>query len=596
MLIQPWKQEERRKGVEVALRKQPATTWIQNATVLDVYTGEWRRAHIVLYNERIAYVGEREPLCDERTHVIPAEEYFIVPGYIEPHAHPFQLYNPLTLGNYLLRHGTTMLVSDTLPILMHRGEEKLITFMEEMNQHPIHFYWWVRFDPQSVDRGMQHRFHHAAISRLLRHPAILQVGELTAWPQLLFQGEPNLKEWMEMARQEGKQIDAHIPGASAATIQALATTGVTACHEAISAEEVLARLQAGMYAELRHSSIRPDLPIMLPPLLERGVLPNSRTMLTTDGSTPPALRHGFTDHLIHVAIEAGVPIVEAYRMATLYPATFHHMDGEVGGVAPGRMADLLFLRAPDQPTPIQVMIAGKIITENMVEELAREQFSFAWEQYMPPSQIATEHQGIPHQWFQLPTSNTGTYPVLEMRNAVITKLVEVELPSQDGLLSLEEGSGYLLIAVLHKGMQWLTKCVLKGFATHLEALATTNNSINEIVVIGSSPAAMARAVEELRSMEGGIVIIESGEVLYRLPLPLAGMVSDLDLDQLIPQTEEFVRLLQERGYTHADPIYSLFFFTSTHLPLVRLTPQGLYHVKEGRVLYPAEQLEQDVRS
>ena len=283
-----------------------------------------------------------------------------------------------------------------------------------------------------------------------------------------------------------------------------------------------------------------------------------------------------------------MPAVEAYRMATLYPATYFRLDSEVGGIAPGRVADLLFLSSPHEPTPVQVMVNGKLQHAETEARLQQQQLQFPWDSYLPPLQASAVE--IAPAWFQIPANPTGLYPIIKLENAVITRLQEEPLPVKDSQVDLEGKSGYLLIAVLDKELRWITRGIIHGFAHQLHALASTYNSINEIVVLGSSPAAMARAVEQVLALGGGIVLVEGDEPIYQLPLPLAGLVSPMELEELIPRTEELVQLLQERGYTHADPFYSLFFFTTTHLPTIRLTAQGLYLVKEREVIQPSERL------
>ncbi|MCK9906258.1 amidohydrolase family protein, partial [Frankia sp. Cpl3] len=114
-----------------------------------------------------------------------------------------------------------------------------------------------------------------------------------------------------------------------------------------------------MYATLRHSSIRPDLPELITGMQRLQIPWTSRLMLTSDGNTPPMMRHGFMDYTIRVAIETGVPAIDAYVMATLNPAVYYGLDAELGGIAPGRIADILFLRSPEDPAPELVIANGQ---------------------------------------------------------------------------------------------------------------------------------------------------------------------------------------------------------------------------------------------
>ncbi len=103
---------------------------------------------------------------------------------------------------------------------------------------------------------------------------------------------------------------------------------------------------------LRESSLRPDLRGLLDALKEAPGLA-SRAMLTADGSMPAFIRdHGFVDHLIRVALERGVPPVDAYRMATLNAGHLLRPGArDLGGIAPGRYADLCVLERSERAAP-----------------------------------------------------------------------------------------------------------------------------------------------------------------------------------------------------------------------------------------------------
>ena len=79
-------------------------------TVADVYTGTYVEANVVIDEGRILYVGPREPAGE----TIDVGGKVLVPGYIEPHAHPWCLYSPSSLLEVAIPDGTTTLVYDNL--------------------------------------------------------------------------------------------------------------------------------------------------------------------------------------------------------------------------------------------------------------------------------------------------------------------------------------------------------------------------------------------------------------------------------------------------------------------------------------------------
>ncbi|MCR8987514.1 amidohydrolase family protein [Brevibacillus laterosporus] len=573
--------------IRTAKGLEAASVWITGGTILDVYTKSWRQADIVLSGERIAYVGEKAPFVNQDTICINAKDKYIVPGYIEPHAHPFQWYNPFTLADYALQTGTTTMVSDSLFLFQLLPYDKLSSLLDEINKHPVKQFFWARLDSQTLP-DPEGVFQRERIKELLAHPLVIQAGELTDWRGILDERE-ELLEGMRYALDLGKRIEGHHPGASYQTLALAAAHGVGACHESMTADELLHRLQVGMYATLRHSSIRPDLPKLIKEWKQLGLPWSPRMMLTSDGATAPMLRNGVMDYTIRVAIEAGMPMEEAYVMATLNPATYYQMDTEIGGIAPGRVADILLLTERSNPTPETVIANGLLIADEgqAKAKIPKRQLS----EFI--SIGSTMEETVSDHWFQFPKQeqeqeqalHLDSLPVICMMNSVISKLdTTTVIHNWEELVQIPDA---MLAVLIDPKTKQLTKAILRGFAVELEALATTFHASTEFLVLGRNPQAMKAALQEIVASKGGVAIIEKEEVLFHMPLPIGGKMTDEPMEIVMEKSELFTTLMRERGYRFDDPIYSLLFFTATHLPFVRFTKAGIYEVKTGTMIYPA---------
>ncbi|WCK55028.1 adenine deaminase C-terminal domain-containing protein [Aneurinibacillus sp. Ricciae_BoGa-3] len=584
--LRPLGSEGIRMLMDVSRRLQPATTWIKDARVLNVYTGEVLRQQVSLYNDRIAYVGEKEPLIDENTLIIEAEPYVLVPGYIEPHSHPFQFYNVKTLGEYALTRGTTSIMMDTMVFHNTLKLEHVLKIMDYSMQLPVKNFWWAKLDPQSRNPELIKRYTVDNIRAIMEHPRTIQAGELTDWVPLL-EGDDVQVEGMRLAKEYGLRVEGHHPGASTETLNAVTAAGVTACHEAMTGEEVVRRLRLGLYAHLRHSSIRPDVPKLVSDLLKEDIRSWERIMFTTDGSTPPFLEHGVTDYLLKLAMDEGLDPAVAYRLATLNPAVYYGLDDEIGGIAPGRIADILFLRDLKDPTPVKVMVNGEIHSEE--GKLVHPFPEADWESWGLSSIDGSWHADA--GWFQIKAeAEEEGFPVIRMLNAVITKCNNEILPVSNGNIDIKDKEFYQYVAAIDRSGKRVSSGVVRGFARTIGAIASTYTASGDILVIGDHPEEMAQAVNQAIKIGGGIVMVENGEVLYALSLPLGGFMTDYPMNQVIRESKQLVALLRERGHKHIDPIYSLLFMTAFHLPAVRLAAEGVMDVKTGEIIFPAKEL------
>ena len=249
--------------------------------------------------------------------------------------------------------------ADTLQIWELGGLKAFRVVADALARSPLKFYWMIRVHAQSRTTDERRRFALRDLARALAHPWVVAAGEVTRWPDV-HDGAAYLLERLALAQRRGQRVEGHTAGASAERLPALAAGGLTSDHEPITAREVLERARQGIAVMLRESSLRPDLRGLLDAVKEAPGLA-SRAMLTADGSMPAFIRdHGFVDHLIRVALERGVPPVDAYRMATLNAATYFGRDHEVGGIAPGRYADLCVLEDLSEPRPETVVARGTV--------------------------------------------------------------------------------------------------------------------------------------------------------------------------------------------------------------------------------------------
>lgn len=581
--LAPLSPEERALLMRTVHGDEGVDVWLKDGLVLNVFTGEWLRQHVWIKHDTIVYVGEKAPHDAQKT--LDLSGYVLVPGYIEPHAHPFQLYHPYTLAEFALAHGTTVLIADNMMMFHALDLKSWQMLMKKMQDHPLHWLWWARVTPQARDTRSAHRYTEEALMALADDPHVIQAGELTDIRPLIEGDVSHLRRLLPFI-EAGKRIEGHAPGASLETLTRLQLAGVTADHEAIDEDELLRRLRLGYYAALRHSSIRRDLPTLLTGLktLSTGW---ERVMLTTDGSTPPFLEEGLTDALLRLAMAEGIPPERAYRMATLNPATYYRLDGRLGAIAPGRLADINILASISEPTPTSVILGGRISVQHGTVTDALPSFPYEKKErlWMEPALFTIDDMAI--AW-----SAHEDFPVLHLLSDVITVLKPMPLPVHHGLIDLSNRPDLHYIYVLDREGKWLARGVISGFAQRPFSLASTYTASGDLLLIGSHPASLWR-LQEAAKRQGGIYLEweeDSGYQQYVLPLPYDGHMSDLAMGPLIAETKLLDLHLRALGFQHPDPIYTLLFLTSTHLPRVRMTEEGVYLVKEQKVVFPSKML------
>jgi adenine deaminase len=576
----------RARLIAVAQEQAAPDLLIRGARVWNAYTGEILPGDIVVCADRIAKVGPWKGDVPAETVLIEADGRVAVPGYIEPHTHPWPFANPLSLGEAAVCRGTTCLVYDELMLHLAMGTQRLLEATRAMSAASLpHIFWVARIASQSRFDGEGTFFSHQEIYRLLDADHFIGTGEMTRWADLLDPAlSPPLLTILEDVRRANKINDGHFAGASPRRLAALANAGIHSCHEAINPEEVLERLRQGLWVFLRNSSLREDLLALLPALDKTAF--HDRIAYTTDGAGESHVAAtGLIEHLIGQALGHGVAPNLAYRMATLNPASFLRMDQDMGAVVAGRIANSNLLASMQQPTPDMVVCRGRLVAVDRALVVAPPSADFSWDAAYEGSE-----PDIP-QWgperFVLPEDAPNPFPAGRLVNAAIPREVATPLRACRGGLWPSEG---LMLAASDRGGNWICRGVVHNFGEEVDALAATYTTNTGILVLGRTPEAMAEALSRLRSIHGGITVHSSAGVWADFPLAMAGIHGREGFVEAARRANEFHSVFSACGYPHSDPKYTLLFLTCDMLPEVRATEAGWIRVKTGELLLAAERL------
>lgn len=566
-----WKITKLRQQLAVIDGKKAPDIVLKNARYLHSMLKQWVVGNIWILGDRIVYAGDRMPPFIEGTEVVDCTNKTIVPGYIEPHVHPFQLYHPQSFADFCGQLGTTAFISDNLSFVLSLENKKAFSILNDLKKLPFSFYWWTRFDSQTEMEQEEEIFSNTSILEWLERDDVLLGGELTGWPRLLH-GDDQMLYRMQMAKGYGKKIEGHFPGASERTLARMKLLGADGDHEAMTVEEVERRIMQGYAVTLRHSSIRPDLPHLLKGIVEKGLPIFDHLMMTTDGSTPSFHQDGVMDKCIQAALDAGVSPIDAYQMATYNVARYYNMSSLHGFIATGRFASLNILQDEWHPVPKSVLSKGVWLKRDgqRVHKLAAIDYSA-----LPAFNLGFSLNSHDFQ-FSMPFG-------IELVNDVITKPYN-SLVTREGQLA-DHDECYLML--INRDGNWHVNTMIKGFATSVQGFASSYSNTGDILLIGKNKEDMIKAFEEMKAMQGGIVLVEKGEVIASIPLTIGGLLFDGDVEELTNKELALKQALAERGYRLGDAIYTLLFLQSTHLPYIRITPKGIFDVMKNKLLLPA---------
>jgi adenine deaminase len=581
----------RRALMQVALGRREPDLCLLNGRLVNVYSGEiLEDQQILVWGKRIAYAGPPAREVGSETEVIDVEGSFLVPGFVDAHAHVDFFANPLTLAPFLLATGTTALMSDPHDAVGALGVSALEMLVAITRDLPLKFFFSVPVaTPPLPELEGEPVLTADEVEEWLRRPETRALSEVTPWPRVI-SGDADLLRKFAVARRLEQRIEGHTPGASYEKLNALVAAGLTSCHEAINAREARDRLRLGLHVMLRQGSIRQDLEHLAELVAGEPSVDTARVMLTPDWMDPPSiLERGYMNSLVRTAMEQGIRPMVAIQMATLNPARYLGLDTQIGGIAPGRLADILVVENLREVMPRLVIANGRIVArdgESLIEQppVPAEALRLDWlpHRVLPRSVEAGD--------FEVPSpelSDRITVLAIHILDRTITERQDVSLPVRDGHIRLDENSDVLKIALLNADLPGFRTAFLTGLGAPVGGLASSvAHEPHRPIVVGRREEDMVLAFRHMQRLGGGLVLVHEGKVLSEIPLPIGGVMSVEPLGVLAGQIARMNEILRDMGCRLDNPVFTIGFLTFSTLPWIRLTPQGLRDVKEGRVVWP----------
>ncbi len=576
-------QNQYRKLIDVALGRTPGDLAIVNARLVNVYTGEiLDNQSVCTCGERIACVGPDVGYAiGDGTTVIDAGGATLIPGFIDGHAHVASSFTAGEFLNYAATGGTTTIVTETLEPYAVAGINGVLDFLASLKEQPITFFATAPAMVSTSRAAMG--IDPADLETLLARQEIVGLGE-SYWQAVLQNPDVFLPIFAETTAYR-KLLEGHSAGARGNKLQAYAACGVSSCHEPIKAEEVLDRLRLGIYVMIREGSIRRDLAEIAG--IKDMVADTRRLILTTDGISPADLMEvGYMEYLVQKAIDCGFDPVTAVQMATLNVAEHFGLDDRIGGIAPGKTADMVLI--PDLQT-IRAMVVvsrGRIIARDGKLVVAPRKHAFAAESLNTiriSKTVAPSDFGLPFNG----DGDTAACRVIEMVTDLVTREVRLDLAVIDGEIKTDSANDLVKIAAIDRATV-PGKCftgLIKGFGMRSGAMACSAAWDTAcIIVVGADETDMALCVNRIREMQGGVVVCDAGRVAAELAMPVFGLISELPLEELAVRLKTIQQAAADLGVPFPDPLLTLIALTGAAIPFLRICEEGLVNFKDGRTV------------
>lgn len=553
--------------IDVSQHRQKADMIIRNVQVADMFSLTWRTADIVIADGYIIAIDEAHRFKAHEE--IDATGKFALPGLIDGHIHiESTLLTPSQFSTTMLAHGVTTVITDPHEIANVAGTTGLQYMLDDAAASAIDIFFML---PSSVpgtsfeNSGAVLEAEH--LKPFLHEDQVLGLAEVMDYPAVLA-GADGILDKINMTRAADLIIDGHGAGLTSAQITGYRAAHITTDHECVTAAEAVDRVQQGMHVLIREGSAAKNLRDVLPAVTSA----NARRFgfCTDDKYIDDILAEGTIDHMIRMAIQQGMSPLQAIQLATLNVAECYGLRDR-GALAAGFIADIVLVDNVEEMSIVATYKNGKVSTK--VLESADVAARLHHSVHLP---------AITQDMLAIPLNTIKANVIGIVPDQIVTEHLICEVPTTDGYFvpSIEKDLLKLIVIERHHELHSVGHAIVHGFGLQRGAIATTvaHDSHNALAV-GTNDEDLIIAFNRLQEIQGGFVIVDQGEVVAEMALPIGGLMTQVDAQTATAQLKTVHEAIQRLNPTlDFHLLLTLSFLALPVIPALKITDSGLFDV------------------
>lgn len=558
--------------MKASIKAEKADFLIINGKVLNIFTKEVIEESIAVTNGIIVGIGDYEGKI-----IIDAKGKFISPGFIDSHVHiESSMVTPSEYARTILPHGVTTVITDPHEIANVSGVEGIQFMLDESENLPLDVRVMLPscVPATSLERGGA-VLYAEHLEAFMEHPKVLGLAEVMDYPSVMSM-EKQMIDKLQLAHKYLKPIDGHLAGLGKNEINTYAYSGILTDHECTTVNEVLDRLRAGMYVALREGSAARNLTDLLPAVNENNA--NRIMYCTDDKHLDDIYKEGSIDFCIRTAIAFGISPITAYSMATFNPAQCYGLK-QKGAIAPGYEANFVFINDLEKVDITDVWIKDQFVVseQKLIETTVQKESKKHISTSISLGDIRLED-------LMINCDGMSYANIIEInpKSIVTSHVIEKIVKSEDQQFTTDVKENLCKIAVIDRyhSEKEIGLGIVKGLNLIEGAIATTiAHDSHQLIVAGMNDEDMYLAVEAVKEMNGGIVVVANGQILAKLSLPIGGLIS-LDSAEEVENGLNLIEnaLLKIRPNNNFNAFLTLSFLALPVIPSIKITTKGLFNV------------------
>ena len=552
--------EEISSLIDVASGRKKADIVIKNANIYDVYGGRLLKGDVAIFKDKIAGVGQYSGYEE-----IDGTDKYVMPTFYDTHLH-FEsvMIRPSEYLKISIPKGVTSYNADPHEIANVLGEKGIKFMLDDAKGIPADIHFMMPSCVPAVSEDHSGCVLNAkSVREIASKFGLFGLGELMNYVGVV-NGDSDVVEKISVC----DIIDGHSPRLTGNALNAYLSAGILTDHECETVEEIQEKISKGMYVMIREGSQTRNLKNSIKAVNKSNL---RRFIFCTDDRNVEDLKNlGTIGNCVRLAVEeCGMDPIDAITIATLNAYEAYGIKDQ-GAIAPGKLANIILADDYIAKKVNKVFYKGKVIAENGKPLFEINQVSTKEVENTVNVKKVTAKD--------LDFRFIKGMPVMEViPNSVVTKIIHPDTKEDLNIMCCIER---------HDASGDIGHCYIKGINLKGGAVAqTVGHDAHNITVLGDNPEDMAIAVNSL-GKDGGLVLVKDGQVIGKLPLEIAGLMTKQPADVAYEIRKELYNALNTMDYNKEfEPFMTLSFMTLIVIPDVKLNHKGLFDVTNWKYIY-----------
>jgi adenine deaminase len=492
---------------------------------------------------------------------------YIIPGFVDSHIHiESSMLTPENFSERAVKHGTIALVADPHEIANVLGKSGIDYMIDSSKKAKIKVY----FGAPSCVPATRFETSGASINKddieeLFSSGKTKFLSEVMNFPGVISNDKDVINK-INKAKNFNCPIDGHAAGLTGSDLQKYIEAGISTDHECYSYKEAIEKIKLGLNIQIREGSAAKNFDTLID-LIDK--YPD-KIMFCTDDLHPDDLLIGHINLLVRRAIEKEKNIFDVLRAVSYNPIKHYNLD--LGLLQVGDKADFLVVDNLQNFNIKEVWIDGKSNRETKNNVLVEEEKGI---NNFSIKEIETNEIEVEY-------NNESEIRIIEVIDGelITNEIFAKPKVINQKIVSNVENDILKIVVVNRYNQSRPAVGFIKNIGLKQGAFASSiAHDSHNIIAVGTNDKDILSSINLIIAEKGGISITNGTEKDI-LPLPIAGIISDREPEEVAKKYKSLTKNVKKLGSKLKAPFMTLSFMALIVIPKLKISDKGLFDVEK----------------